>query len=332
MQWFKKLIRKKIDSVGVVGISFLPHGISIAVCTYASDKTLKLLHCDYVAIKKADDYDVILQQWLIAYQLNAYECHIVLAINDYQRVNIEAPTVPVDEMCKAIRWKVAELIDFSIDEAILDYYPLPAVSEAENTLEVIVCAKTTLQPIINHCIAAGLALKIIDIQETTLRNIATLLPSNNQGLAILYLQKSFGLILIQKNGVIYMARKIMIGYEKLELEHTPVNTIYDEFSLEMDSQAAMLQDDLALEIQRSLDYVGSYYHIGVITELAVIPWHTNTHTLVHRFNTNYGIQAYLLDLSTLINADIVLDYTKQSLCAPVIGATLRQAVHDNSTN
>lgn len=327
MQWLQKIFRKKVSCKGIVGISFLPQGMTIAVSDYTENKALKLLHCEFVEIEKTSDYAVILQQWVSDYQLDDYDCHLVLDINDYQRVNIETPAVPVNEMHLAIRWKVAELIDFSIDDTVLDYYPVPSFNGNPTSLEVIVCAKATLKPMIEQCTKAGLHLKVIDIQETTLRNLAALLPNNERGSAVLYLQKSFGIILIQKNSVIYVARKIAIDYEKLNLENQPVSRDDNELALEVDNQTVMLQNNLALEVQRSLDYVERYYHIEDITELAVIPWEdVSTWNLVVRLNNDYNIRAYMMDLSTLIEMDISLDYATQSLCAPVIGATLRHTV------
>lgn len=79
----------------------------------------------------------------------------MLDINDYQRVNIETPAVPVNEIALAVRWKINELIDFSIDDAVIDYYPVPAFSEEDASLEVIACAKAVVKPLVEQCIQVG---------------------------------------------------------------------------------------------------------------------------------------------------------------------------------
>jgi len=159
-------------------------------------------------------------------------------------------------------------------------------------------------------------LKIIDIQETTLRNLATLLPENDRGIAILHLQKSSGRIIIEQQGTIYLSRKLAIGFERLGLSD---NLLSNE-------QVAMEQNSLALEIQRSFDYVESFYGLPPISCMAVIPLSENTQGLLNFLNTNHGITARIMDLSTIIDGDILLDDTTQSLCAPVIGATLRNSI------
>ena len=186
MQWFQKFFIKKTSQQGIVGLSFLPHGISIAVSNYTENNALKLIHCEFIETKKTDDYATIIKQWFITYKLANYDCHLVLDIDDYQRVNIETPAVPVNEIALAIRWKINELIDFPVDEAVIDYYPAPAFSEGQATLEVIACPQTIIKPLVEQCIQAGLCLKVIDIQETALRNLTALLPNNALGIAVLY--------------------------------------------------------------------------------------------------------------------------------------------------
>lgn len=261
----------------------------------------------------------------------------MLDINDYQRVNIEAPTFPVNEMSLAMRWKIHALIDVPSDDAVIDYYHVPDFSERVPSLEVIVCANATVKQLVNYFIQAGLSLTVIDIQETTLCNLAALLPNNSLGVAVLYLQPSSGIILIQKQGVIYMARKIAIGYEKLDLENSFPADILAEMQhhiLLLESQSfgddtpAILRahDSLGLEIHLSLDYVESYYNIGSVTELAIIRWAVGTKELVDKLNIFYSITDYPMDLAFLLDCDSALDYATQSLCAGLIGATLRNTV------
>ncbi len=158
--------------------------------------------------------------------------------------------------------------------------------------------------------------KVIDIQETTLRNLATLLPENELGIAILHLQKTSGRLIIQKQGIIYLSRKLSIEFDRLGLTE---NFLSDE-------QIAMEQSGLILEIQRSLDYVESVYGLPPISSLAVIPLPEYTQNLLNTLNNNNGITARVMDLTAIINGDILLDDKTQSLCAPVIGATLRNNV------
>ncbi|NOT86016.1 MAG: pilus assembly protein PilM [Methylococcaceae bacterium] len=315
MQFLKKLWGKKSARAGIVAISLMPRGIAIAIANTTKNKDLRLIHSEFIATVQAEEQQAILTKLVIEHNLFDYACHLVLAPEDYRRINIEAPVVTVDEMTDAVRWKINDLIDFPIDNAIIDYYAAPESLRASGTkmLEVIVSRDDLIKAYAKICTNAGLDLRVIDIQETSLRNLALLLPENNSGVGVLHLLEASGTLLIQKEGQIYLSRKFELGYRKLNLD--------DNF--ELSEQTLIEQSNLVLEIQRSLDYVESYYGIAPISILAIIPLAENTLDLLSMLNNHHGMTARVMDLSTLVECDSVMDDMLQSLCTPVIGATLR---------
>ncbi len=318
MQLLKKFFRKKTICKGIVGISFLQNGIAIAVSNYSENNKLSLAHCEFIDSGKPEDQLDTLAKLADSHNLAEYDCHLVLTSDNYRRINIEAPTVAENEILEAIRWKINELIDFPVDKAAIDYYEAPMAVRANSSkmLEVIASPIDIVREQVEKCAKAGLQLKVIDIQETTLRNLAVHTPENELGIALLYLLEFSGTLLIQKEATIYVSRKFEIGYKKLGLDE-PYSS---------DSPAANAHNNLALEIQRSLDYVESYYGIPPISALAVIPLAENTHNLLDSLNNNLGIAARMIDLSTLIDCDVLVNGRTQSFCAPAIGATLRYVI------
>ncbi|MDP1773315.1 MAG: hypothetical protein Q8L15_13625 [Methylobacter sp.] len=318
MQLLKKFFRKKTICKGIVGISFLQNGIAVAISNYLENNKLSLVHCEFIDSGKPEDQLDSLTKLADRHNLAEYDCHLVLTSDNYRRINIEAPAVAKNETLEAIRWKINELIDFPIDKAVIDYYETPMAVRANSSkmLEVIASPIDVIRGQVEKCAQAGLQLKVIDIQETTLRNLAVHTPENKRGIALLYLLEFSGTLLIQKETTIYVSRKFEIGYKRLDLDR-PYSS---------DSPVANAHNNLALEIQRSLDYVESYYGIPPIPALAVIPLAENTHNLLDSLNSNLGITARMIDLSTLIDCDILVNDRTQSLCAPVIGATLRHAI------
>jgi len=318
VQLLKKFFRKNTVCKGIVGISFLPNGIAVAISKLIENNKLTLIHCEYIDTGKPEDQLSIISELADRYELAEYDCHLTLTADNYRRVNVETPTVADNEIIEALRWKIAELIDFPVDQAVIDYYqtPMPVRANSSRMLEVIASPINIIKEQADKCAKAGLQLKVIDIQETTLRNLAAQLPENEHGIALLYLLEFSGTLLIQKEAILYVSRKFEIGYKQLDLD--------DQFS--SDSRAANAHNNLTLEIQRSLDYVESYYGIPHISTLAVIPLAENTHNLLDSLSTNLGIAARMIDLSAIIDCDILVDAQTQSLCAPVIGATLRYAI------
>lgn len=315
----QKLFGKKLQNKGIVGISYLTHGISVAVANNTDNNKLRLNHCEFIPTLNISEQASVLRELVARYSLDQYDCHLVLTTENYRRVNIEAPVVAENEMTEAIRWKITDLIDFPIDKAVIDYYSVPASMRANSgkMLEVVASPNELIKELSDKSKQAGLQVKVIDILETVLRNLAVLLPENKRGVAVLYLQESSGTILIQKEGIIYLSRNFDIGYRELGL--TSLNSSDD-------SQHNIEQNNLALEIQRSLDYVESYYGIPPISGLAVIPLAQNTQDLLNILNSNLGITARIMDLTAIVDCDILLDDATQSRCSPVIGATMRYAV------
>jgi len=312
---FNKLLGKKKTSKGIVALSFTSEGIALAISEYTVEQKTKLTHCDFFHTNnKLSDLKELTEK----YHLIEYDCHLVLSSEDYRLISIDKPVVEDNELNEAILWKISDLLEYPVDDAVTDYYALPVSERANSTpmLEVIASPKQTIQALVDLCLHCNLQLQIIDIQETTLRNLATLLPENEQGIAVLYLQKNSGQVTIERQSSIYLNRKLAIGFDRLGFSDSFLS----------DEQISMEQNGLALEIQRSFDYIESYYGIPPITGLAVIPLPQDTQSLLNILNNNHGITARIMDLSAIIDSDILLDDSTQSLCASVIGATLRNSL------
>jgi MSHA biogenesis protein MshI len=319
VQLLQKLFGKKSASQGIVGLSFLQQGVSIAIAKFTDNQNLKLIHCEYIPCKNASDEHQVLSQLAEKFNLADYDCYLVLTSDSYRRINIEAPAVADHEIADAIRWKINDLIEFPVDKAVIDFYEVPATQRANGSkmLEVIASPAEQIKALAEKCNKAGLQLKVIDIQETILRNLAVLLPENKRGVAILHLMESSGTILIQKDATIYLSRHIDTGYKKLDLDNEVFGT---------NQLATQEQNNLALEIQRSLDYVESYYGIPPISGLAMLPLAENSQKLLDILNNHHGITTRIVDLSAIVDSDILLDDPTQSYCSPVIGVTLRNVI------
>lgn len=316
MRFFRDLFRKKKPSAGIAGISFLAQGIAIALTKFTENNRLHLVYCAFIE-NEQQPLDR-LSKSLAHHGLEFCDCHLVLTSDKYQHINIERPAVAENELKQAIRWKINDFLDFPAEKAVIDYFLAPKVmqNEDEQMLEVIASPEDELKEQLEKCRQAGLQLKVIDIQEMALRNLAFYLPQNEKGVAVLHLHKYSGKILIQKEGSMYLSRKIDIGYQQLDLEAPAAE----------DSPAGLAQYKLALEIQRSLDYVENYYSIPAISEVAIIPWADNTQKLIDMLNADYGISSFEMDIRSIMDTELSIQPETLSLCAPAIGATLRHSL------
>ncbi|MCF7969662.1 MAG: hypothetical protein K9L22_00660 [Methylococcaceae bacterium] len=308
-----KLLGRKKVCRGIISLCFIPQGLSVAIAKYTLENKLQLEFSDFFTVSNTLEQINILTRLAAEYGLSEFHCHLLLAPADYRHLTIETPPVSNDELREALRWKVADLVDFSVENACIDFYHLPDAKHASSKkmLAAIVSPVAVLKPKIKLCQQVGLVLEVIDIQETALRNLATLLPENNRGVAILHLLPRNGSIIIQKQGRIYLSRKLDSGFEDLRLDS-------DIPSLEI--------NNLALEIQRSLDYVESYYGIPSISTLAVIPVPSHTENILNHLNENLSANSRIMDLATILEGKALLPDKTQAYCATVIGATLRHEV------
>ena len=135
----------------------------------------------------------------------------------YRLLLVEAPDVPADELRAAVRWRVKDLIDFHIDDAVIDVFEMPphARGGPRKMMYAVTAKAEIVKREIDRIEAAGLELAVVDIPELSLRNIATLLESDQRGAALLYLSERRSTLLLVRQGVLYLARYIETGVATL---------------------------------------------------------------------------------------------------------------------
>ncbi|MDZ7829099.1 MAG: hypothetical protein U5K33_06295 [Halofilum sp. (in: g-proteobacteria)] len=188
----------------------------------------------------AADGGEALEQWIHDERLGGMRAVGVLAPGDYQTVQVEAPQVPANEMRQAAAWRVRELIDFPIDQAVIDTWDPPeSTRRGQPQINVVVARRSMVAERIEMLRDAGLELTAIDIPELVQRNICAHLPTSQNGHALLSLEHGSGLLTFFRDGEQYLARGLDVGHGDLAGG---------------DEKAA---EALVLEVQRSLDYYGS---------------------------------------------------------------------------
>lgn len=295
------------------------------------ERTAVVVHNDGVALAQVDtagvrprlrqaqfraaaaaELDAALSSTARQHALAKAACHTVMPLGSYSLLLIEAPEVPPDELRAAVRWHIRELIDFHVDDAVLDVFDAPA-SGARGTrthLYVVVSRSNDVKQLADRLQDAGVGLGVIDIPELALRNVAAQLPEDAQGVALLYFGAQRGLIALCRNQTLYLARTLDIGQERIQEAVT-------------DGQTAGLFDALALEVQRSLDYYDRTFQQAPITQLVIAPLGEPVPELIDGLRSNLGLQARMLDLKEVVDGADKLSPTEASRCLLAIGAALR---------
>jgi MSHA biogenesis protein MshI len=240
---------------------------------------------------------------LDALSLDGAPLSAVLGAEDYQLVQIEAPDVQAAELRAAVRWRLRDAIDFPVDDATVDLLELPAQSRRANAKMLYAVAARTeaVQRIGNSLSRQAPGFDVIDVPELCLRNLATLLPQDQKGVAFLMLHEDYVQLVLTRKGILYLTRRIELGGRASELD----------------------AGTLALELQRSLDYCESHYDQAPITELVLAPDTTAVRALVAALRAEVGLNVSTLDVSALVEIPDSVERPADWLSLTALGAALR---------
>ena len=246
----------------------------------------------------------------------------VLEHGDYQMQLVETPNVPDAELRQAVAWRVKDLVDYSLDEAIVDLFHLPRHSTA--SARAIAYAVISRNETVEESVTAARAqvahpVSIVDIPELCLRNISTMLPDEEHGAAFLHFTDTDGFLTITRAGRLHVVRHIPTGRK------TFVENADDSFFV--NERAA----GIALDVQRSLDYYESHYDYRPIQKLYLGPG-TGLDVLPKALNENLGLEIVQLELEDLFEIEGELAAEDQGRCLIAAGAALRPDTSEGNTD
>jgi MSHA biogenesis protein MshI len=287
-----------------IGVFATPDGVAAAQVTPGASGKPRLDRCVYEREGADDPFARVLGRL----PSRRSPCVSVLDPGGYRLLLVEAPDVPADELRAAVRWRVKDLIDFHVDDAVIDVFEMPPHARGgPRRMMYAVTAKAELvKREIERVEGAGLKLDVVDIPELSLRNIATLLESDQRGAALLYLSERRSTLLLVRQGTLYLARYIETG----------VATLTEAGELRPEIVAG-----LALEVRRSLDYFESHYEQTSIQQLHVSGLDAADRETIAR---DLGLVVREVDLTALFETQETLSAELQRLCMPAIGAALRK--------
>ena len=292
-------------------------GVAVATLAAGADKP-RLTICDFSLWEEGIEHEKLLAQKAKEFSLAKHDCITVMGLGEYSVLSVDAPDVPPNELRAAVRWQVKDLIDFHIDDAVIDVFDAPAsgAQGQQNKLYVVVSRTATVRNRVDQLQDAEANLTTIDIPEMVLRNIAARLPENDAGVAMVYLTRERGLIVVARQSTLYFARTLDIGYQYLN------QGVSDGSELSLESNAAF--DKLVLEVQRSLDYYDRYFLQPQVAGLVLVPTEEPVSGLDEYLSQALGLSVRHLDLSEIVECEPPLSTARQAHCLPAIGAVLRE--------
>jgi MSHA biogenesis protein MshI len=236
-------------------------------------------------------------------------CTTVLNPNEYTLLLTDAPDVAPDELRSAMRFRIKDLIDFHVDDATIDVFDVTNSSSSgkARSMYVVAARNSAIQRRVDMCDNAGVGLDVIDIPELAQRNLASILPEDVRGVVMVTLAAQSGLVTITRQGELFLSRRLELGTETL---------------LGSDNREALF-DQIALEIQRSLDYFDSHFRQAPVDQLVFSPSVGALPDLVSYLNQNLNLKSKVLDLGDVLQFDAVHEKLLSDRALVALGAALR---------
>ena len=238
----------------------------------------------------------------------------VLAAHAYQLQLLEIPNVPREELLSAIRWRLKDLIDFPVEEAVVELLEMPPHSNpgAPHTGYAVVTRREEVMQQVKSMQRADLNMDVIDIPELCIRNVAVLLPEDKDGVAFMHFTEDRGYLTITRQGVLHLARHLDTGRRAL------ADARSDEFTLQE------MVNGIALEVQRSLDYYESHYDCRPVTQIVLGPG-ADLEALTTGLTQNLGVNVRTVEFEDLFSLEQETPLDVQGNCLLAVGAALRAA-------
>ncbi len=300
----------------------------------AGETVPRLSVCRYIPNTTLADRPSLLGR--LSEELGLHEAYCISVAEDdmFTLLLVDTPEVDASELKTAIRWRIKDLIDFHVDDAIVDVFDIPGQEERgrQKLMYVVAARRAAVQSHINQLEDERINLSVIDIPELAMRNIAGLLPEDEVGVAMLYLSSEGGLLTLTRQKNLYLSRRLDIGINQLSSfvadeahvrhEDDDVFTIDNEESYS--SPLIRAFDNIVLEVQRSLDYYESHFALPPVSTMVLAPMEDHIPGMDEYMGQHLGLPVQMLDLNKVLQCDQVLTEEMQSLCLLPIGAALRE--------
>ncbi|MEM7293100.1 MAG: hypothetical protein AAF420_06865, partial [Pseudomonadota bacterium] len=234
------------------------------------------------------------------------------------------PNVNPEEMKSALRWKVKDLIDFHIDDATIDVFPMPASARSGSApmINAVVARTSLIQQRVDLLHSLDIEPEAIDITELALHNITrTTLEQDSVPIAAMYLLPDNVYIEVSDPGALYLSRNIAASLDQLSEMPVADDNGWQTTDYDSTSNAEML----SLEMQRSMDYFESHYGKGPANDMRMFQSIGEDNQFIDALGRDLPFRVRKESLSEAIPGVGNINTADLTHYLPAIGAALRAA-------
>ncbi|HEH9404928.1 MSHA biogenesis protein MshI [Aeromonas bestiarum] len=221
------------------------------------------------AINGPQEWSPAMSELFSRHGLAKSKVRVALAASLYQQVQIDKPAVPEAEMAGALPWAVKDYVNEPVLQLAMDYVDLPTPPAGRPRISVICVPKARVQQLADA--VNGIA--SLDAIVSDELAMTALYEADNTVRMLLWQPRGQDLqLLVFHQGGLCFSRQLR-GFTALTGEHEP---------------DSMLLDSLALEIQRSLDYLVGQLKLPELGQMQLAIASSFIGTLVRHMEQTFG--------------------------------------------
>ena len=227
-------------------------------------------------------------------RLEARRCRWILLPDQYQLLITDQLPLPWDEMAQAMRWKVKDLLEYPLEDVVLDLFPIPpfGTKKQQKKAGVVVARKSWIETMLTYFEEAFLLVETIDVADLALCHIIEYC-AKTPTVALLHIEPQMGKLLIWHEGNVYLIRQ-------LAWHHRIGNA--------QDTQ--LLLETLLEELQRSFHYCEAELKLGPIRQLLLTP-NENAEVTVNFLRQHLSVPVIYPDFNDIFHSKASLPTSVQ---------------------
>lgn len=284
----------------------------VGIAIYKDVVRVVMLHSDENGLSLHKYFDVpcgseevlpkVLESTIEKYDLDASAIAIVLPSHRTQSTQIELSELPDQDTQQALPWKLKDLINIPPQDMICDYIDMPLQPFGQTPkAQIIATSRSYLETILAPFHESDTKVSQIFTEQFAVAKLQT--SADTAQLVFLQHAKSDAIILILKNQQICFARKVR-GSESLT-------------SMSADMIRAGGTDNVAVEIQRSIDYYESQLKQPPIKNVFVALDGENVQLIIDAFDLSLPVKSKQFSFDEIAEQfELGLDYI------PAFGAAM----------
>ncbi len=303
--------RQRKSSDMSLAISLEPDAVAVAVVRNSTGERPALIFSRREVCADGAARPNVLASLLRQLKVKGLPCTAIIPLNSYQTLQLDLAGLSVDEGRKAARWQLGERLDYPAEEAIIDFYQIvPFGGEMRPQHYAVTARYQVLREYVDNLRQPGLKLSALDIPEFVLRNICELFVDDQRGVAVLLLFEQSGLLVVARDGVLYLARQLNVGME----------TLLSVTEEERESRF----DAIVLDVQRSFDFCESTLRLPLVSRLLVAQTRQEIPQLISYLERMLATRVEPLRLDTVMDLPADADQLALNQQLLAIGGALRK--------